>query len=324
MDSQKFTYTLEETTEFPAIDEILGKQKHYVTLTEEEKFKGYNNDSWYIFPPTNKIRKFWITVADSWYFELFIIIVIIINSLLLGVYDYENPGKGSIRNQIVENSEPVFIVIFTCEWIIKIIAQGFILDKFTYLRDAWNVLDFFVVLTSLLSVIPSMTNVSVIRTFRLFRPLRSFTSLPAMKSIVSTIISSMGKLGEIMIVAVIFFYIFSILGVTLWSGSIHKRWYTTPEPVNGEWVLYPNYTRNCDSQACPDGSYWGSLLDQYKDHPETLNLTGTRYFIELFFIYLFLEERSFFMNLTFILIVFTETQKLENYNMEKSTLTIFF
>ena len=45
MDSQKFTYTLEETTEFPAIDEILGKQKHYVTLTEEEKFKGYNNDS---------------------------------------------------------------------------------------------------------------------------------------------------------------------------------------------------------------------------------------------------------------------------------------
>jgi hypothetical protein len=163
---------------------------------------------------------------------------------MLGIYDYENPKSNSFRNKIVLYAEPLFTVVFTLEAVMKVIAQGFILDKNTYLRLAWNWLDFVVVLTSLLSLIPSITNISVIRTFRLFRPLRSFTSLPAMKAIISTMIRSLTKLGEIMVVAIIFFYIFSVLGVILWAGKIHYRCYITPEPVNGDWVLYPDYTRN--------------------------------------------------------------------------------
>lgn len=38
-----------------------------------------------------------------------------------------------------------FTGIYTVESVIKIIARGFILAKFTYLRDAWNWLDFVVV-----------------------------------------------------------------------------------------------------------------------------------------------------------------------------------
>lgn len=149
--------------------------------------------------------------------------MIILNSLLLAVPDYENPDSDSPRNKFDTYTEPIFTFLFLSEALIKIVALGFILDKHTYLRDAWNWLDFIVVLTSLLSAIPSVANVSMIRTFRLFRPLRNFTSLPAMKSIVSTMLKSITKLGEIMVVAMIFFYIFSILGLTLWSGNIHYR-----------------------------------------------------------------------------------------------------
>lgn len=101
--------------------------------------------------------------------------------------------------------------------------MGFINGKGTYLKDAWNWLDFIVVITSLLSILPQFSNVSAIRTFRLFRPLRSLTSLGSMKVLVGTLISSVYGLGEILLFAFFFFLIFAILGVSLWSGDIHHR-----------------------------------------------------------------------------------------------------
>lgn len=39
----------------------------------------------------------------------------------------------------------VFTVIYTFEALIKILARGFCLNEFTYLRDPWNWLDFSVI-----------------------------------------------------------------------------------------------------------------------------------------------------------------------------------
>ena len=40
----------------------------------------------------------------------------------------------------------VFAAIYTIEMILKIIAKGFCMHKFAYLRDPWNWLDFVVVI----------------------------------------------------------------------------------------------------------------------------------------------------------------------------------
>lgn len=40
----------------------------------------------------------------------------------------------------------VFAAIYTVEMILKIIAKGFCMHKFAYLRDPWNWLDFVVVI----------------------------------------------------------------------------------------------------------------------------------------------------------------------------------
>ena len=191
---------------------------------------------------------FCLKVIQSTWFEVTIILLIILNSVLLAIYDYQNPDEGSVRNKIVWYSEPFFIVAFTLEAIVKSIALGFVLNEGTYLRDPWNWLDFIVVLTSLLSLIPGMTNVSVIRTFRLFRPLRSLTTLPMLKSIISTIFLSMSSLGEIMVLAILYFYIFAILGVSLWHGEIHYRCRQTPEPVNGDWAVVEGDERLCGAR----------------------------------------------------------------------------
>lgn len=88
-------------------------------------------------------------------------------------------------------SEPVFTSIFVLEAMIKILAHGLIWDRSCYFRDAWNCLDFVVVVTALLAYIPGMKNVSMLRTFRLFRPLRSLSVLPNMKILINTLFSSM-------------------------------------------------------------------------------------------------------------------------------------
>lgn len=171
-----------------------------------------------------------------------IIVLILLNSLLLGIMDYKDKENQTWRNKIVEQSEIFFIVAFTLEFIIKVLAIGFVCGKQTYLWDPWNWLDFIVVITSLLSLHPSLGNISALRTFRLLRPLKSISALPSMKLLVSTLLSSIRGLGEILVFASFFFLIFAILGVSLWNGMIHYRCWTTPEPFNGDWPILKSDT----------------------------------------------------------------------------------
>ena len=44
-----------------------------------------------------------------------------------------------------ESIEYIFLVIFTAECVMKIIAYGFLLHPAAYLRNVWNLLDFSIV-----------------------------------------------------------------------------------------------------------------------------------------------------------------------------------
>ncbi|CAI2381758.1 unnamed protein product [Moneuplotes crassus] len=241
------------------LDEIEVKTKH--TAGEELVDK-----SLIFLSKKNFIRKLCIKIIYWKPFDWFIISLIVINSLMLGMMDYTDENNTSWRNKIVNKSEPIFIVLFTLECIIKVIAMGFIGGKGTYLRDSWNWLDFVVVITSLLSLLPSFSNYSSIRTFRLFRPLRSLTSLGSMKLLIGTLLSSVVGLGEILIFAFFFLLIFAILGISLWAGEIHYRCRITPAPVNGDWIVAPDDFTTCGDRACPEGTYCGSLIDQHDTH----------------------------------------------------------
>jgi voltage-gated sodium channel type II alpha len=143
--------------------------------------------------------------------------------------------------------------------------MGFILDPGSYLRDAWNWLDFIVVVSSLLTVIPQMTTVSGMRTFRLMRPLRSLTTMPSMKILISTLLASVAQLGGVLILAVFFFTIFAILGVSLWSGKIYYRCRITEFPIDGDWVADPDDTSLCSTERqCPLNRWCGSLAEAYR------------------------------------------------------------
>jgi len=140
--------------------------------------------------------------------------------------------------------------------------MGFFIGKGAYLKDAWNWLDFIVVVSSLLE--QYISNVSGLRTFRLFRPLRSLNNVKSMQILVETLFRSMMSLGGIMGLAIFFFTIFSILGIAQWKGLTHFRCRLTEFPENGDWLPNLKDHKLCQPgvRDCPAGTWCGSLVER--------------------------------------------------------------
>lgn len=124
----------------------------------------------------NPLRKRVISTVVHPFFENFVLLCIIANSLSLSFYDYSN-GKER-NNEMIELLGYFFSVIFTIEAILKIISMGFLVNKHSYLRDPWNVMDFIIVLAGLveLATIGQGTSLGIfkaLRTLRVLRPLKS-------------------------------------------------------------------------------------------------------------------------------------------------------
>jgi hypothetical protein len=133
--------------------------------------------------------------------------------------------------------------------------MGFILGHQSYLGDTWNWMDFGLVVTSLLDMIPQLKKVTGLRTFRLFRPLRSLAKMPSMRLLIGTLFSSMEHLSGIFVLLGFILTIFAILGVSLWDGVIHYRCYETQDPLpDGSWRLIEEDVYLCSSfRSCPIG-----------------------------------------------------------------------
>ena len=121
-------------------------------------FKGWDGKEHHFTPKSifclsnkNKVRKFLVGLITWKWFEIFITVMILANSAMLGMMDYTDPDRDHWGNNLVANTELFFIITFTIEATVKVLGMGFILGKGSYLRNAWNWLDFVVVIASLLT-----------------------------------------------------------------------------------------------------------------------------------------------------------------------------
>ena len=89
---------------------------------------------------TNPFRSKVIAFTINKWFERFILIVILANCCFLAM-----DNEVDIITEHTAQIDLVFLIIYTIEMVLKIIAMGFFMRKHSYLRDPWNVLDFVVV-----------------------------------------------------------------------------------------------------------------------------------------------------------------------------------
>ncbi len=143
--------------------------------------------------------------------------------------------------RLEQDSELVFITIFTAELLLKVVAFGFCMHRGAYLRSTlWNWLDFTVVLTGLVSVGLAaaaadgggqIEGISALRAARVLRPLRTISRVPGMRVLVRALIDALPPLGGVLLLFVFFLLVFGIVGVQLFSDTLHSRCYEPLEPA---------------------------------------------------------------------------------------------
>ncbi|XP_068790277.1 sodium channel protein type 5 subunit alpha-like [Struthio camelus] len=120
-------------------------------------------------------------------------------------------------------TEHLFTGIYTGEILIKVLARGFVWDEFTFLRDPWNCLDFFVIIVTYISICTPLGNVSALRTFRVLRTLKAISVIPGLKVIVNSLVESVKKLTDVLILTIFCLSIFALIGLQLFMGNLKYK-----------------------------------------------------------------------------------------------------
>ncbi len=103
-------------------------------------------------------------------------------------------------------------------------AFGFIFAPKAYMKDPWNVLDFVIVLTSLMPLfIEIQFSVNSLKAIRVLRPLKTITKVKALKLVVSTLFHAFDLVMDSLYILIFVMIVFSIAGTQLFSGLLKNR-----------------------------------------------------------------------------------------------------
>lgn len=220
-------------------------------IREPEKMKESTQDEWdkqkikyedivcevsiYLFKKDNAFRKKSFELSQSRYFEQIILFVILLSSikLVIDTYFKENDADYVSISDLIDYT---FTAFFTFESVFKIISLGFVMESNSYLRESWSILDFIIVIFSLIDLV--LTNydlsfIKILRLLRILRPLRFISHNKNMKIVVNSLLKSLPGLGNVLIFIFLIWLMFGILGINFMSG---KMGYCTKSMDNKKYI----------------------------------------------------------------------------------------
>uniref|UniRef100_A0A8D1P9R1 Voltage-dependent L-type calcium channel subunit alpha n=1 Tax=Sus scrofa TaxID=9823 RepID=A0A8D1P9R1_PIG len=190
----------------------------------------------------NPVRKACISIVEWKPFETIILLTIFANCVALAVYLPMPEDDNNALNLGLEKLEYFFLIVFSIEAAMKIIAYGFLFHQDAYLRSGWNVLDFIIVFLGVFTVILEQVNliqsntaplsskgagldVKALRAFRVLRPLRLVSGVPSLQVVLNSIFKAMLPLFHIALLVLFMVIIYAIIGLELFKGKMHKTCY---------------------------------------------------------------------------------------------------
>ncbi|XP_041974497.1 voltage-dependent calcium channel type A subunit alpha-1 isoform X8 [Aricia agestis] len=190
--------------------------------------------SLFIFSDENPIRRYTKFIIEWPPFEYAVLLTIIANCVVLALEEHLPNGDKTILAKNLEKTETYFLGIFCVEASLKILALGFVLHKGSYLRNIWNIMDFFVVLTGSMTIFAEYNvdvDLRMLRSFRVLRPLKLVSRIPSLQVVLKSIIKAMAPLLQIGLLVLFAIVIFAIIGLEFYSGALHKTCYSL-EDIN--------------------------------------------------------------------------------------------
>ncbi|XP_013763756.1 sodium channel protein type 2 subunit alpha-like [Pundamilia nyererei] len=186
-------------------------ERTFIVLNKGKVIFRFNaSPALYLLSAFNPLRRLSIQILVHSLFSVVIMCTILTNCAFMTLSDPPEWAK---------NVEYTFTAIYTFESLVKILARGFCIGKFTFLRDPWNWLDFSVVV---MAYVP-LGNVSVLRTFRVLRAFKAVSVIPGIKAIISALFQSVKKLTDVMSLTVFCLSVFALIGLQLFMGNLKNK-----------------------------------------------------------------------------------------------------
>ncbi|XP_006869203.1 PREDICTED: sodium channel protein type 5 subunit alpha isoform X9 [Chrysochloris asiatica] len=230
------------------LDPFYNTQKTFIVLNRGKTiFRFSATNALYVLSPFHPIRRAAVKILVHSLFSMLIMCTILTNCVFMAQHD-PPPWTKYV--------EYTFTAIYTFESLVKILARGFCLHAFTFLRDPWNWLDFSVIVMAYVSENIKLGNLSALRTFRVLRALKTISVIPGLKTIVGALIQSVKKLADVMVLTVFCLSVFALIGLQLFMGNLRHK-------------CVRNFTMLNDTNGSveADGQVWESL-DMYLNHTD--------------------------------------------------------
>ncbi len=164
-------------------------------------------------------------IENKWT-QRFILFVIIFNSIILGMM--------TSVNLMSSYGNLLYILCDVCVWLFTIeLGIKLYVYKREFFKDGWNIFDFIIVAISWIPTGGVFSSFRVFRILRTLRALRLITQLEKLRVIVQAIIDSIPNVSWACVLLLIIFYIFAIMGTTLFAqdfpaefGTLGKSLFT--------------------------------------------------------------------------------------------------
>ncbi|XP_069361347.1 sodium channel protein 60E isoform X2 [Maniola hyperantus] len=208
--------------------------------------------------PWSPVRRACVYLSTNQYFDYFVMATILLNCVFLAM------------SETIEEAEYIFLAIYTAEMIIKCIAKGFILNKYTYLRNPWNWLDFVVITSGYATIGMEVGNLAGLRTFRVLRALKTVSIMPGLKTIINALLHSFKQLAEVMTLTIFCLMVFALFALQVYMGELRNKCVQDLDVPVGE-----NFSDELWSSWISDSSHW--MVDDEEVPIICGNLTGARH-----------------------------------------------
>jgi len=168
-------------------------------------------------------------VANQKWFNTFIGLVIVANAITIGAEVDNSRGDDLSDRFVFFLLEVIFIGIFTTEMILRMNLLGW-----NYFLDAWNVMDYFLVVVGFVVISVSLiyaeqADIKVLTAFRIVRMLRVVRNVRLLRMfrelwmVVRGFFDSLSTLGWVSLLITLCLYVASVYVVMVVSKSAHNR-----------------------------------------------------------------------------------------------------
>ncbi len=212
----------------------------------------------------NWIRKFAVKLGHSAVFEAIVLAAIFASCFFLlilppGGLPYKQIKRIDPTFNTLINDEKmklvdyIFTILFTTECAVRILDRGLYFTKRAYLKDAWNLMDFVLVIMSWIDIMNDLLSFGdvegsggkigkVLRLGRTLRPLRVMKRNPSMRALIGALFGTMHPVAYIILFQMVTLFNFALIGMGMFGGKYqHCR---TAEFEDLE-VAYPGGKREC-------------------------------------------------------------------------------